>query len=84
MRNVAEKVVPRLLTDDQKQPQVLCCKELKEKIQEDPNILKKVITSDETWVYCYDPETKNMSMQWKHPKPPGPRRQSKSRSKTNS
>ncbi|UYV75007.1 hypothetical protein LAZ67_12002073 [Cordylochernes scorpioides] len=33
-------------------------------IHEDPNFLAKVITGDETWVYGYDPETKQQSSQW--------------------
>ena len=35
----------------------------------DPDLLKKVITSDESWVYSYgyDIETKAQSFQWKRP-----------------
>ena len=35
---------------------------------------------DESWIYCYDPETKRQSAQWKHAGSPGPKkvRQSKS------
>jgi len=31
----------------------------------DPNFMSSVITGDESWVYGYDPETKQMSFQWK-------------------
>ena len=31
----------------------------------DPNLLKKLITSNESWVYGYDIETKMQSFQWK-------------------
>ena len=34
---------------------------------DDPDLLKKVITSDESWVYSYDIETKDQSSQWKRP-----------------
>ena len=35
---------------------------------------------DESWIYCYDPETKRQSSQWKHARSPRPKkaRQSKS------
>ena len=38
------------------------------------------MTSDESWIYCYDPETKRQSSQWKHAGSPRPKktRQSKS------
>ena len=32
-----------------------------------PNLLKKVITGDESWLYDYDIETKSQSSQWKRP-----------------
>ncbi|UYV78494.1 hypothetical protein LAZ67_16001759 [Cordylochernes scorpioides] len=30
----------------------------------DPEWKDKIITGDETWVYCYDPETKRQSAEW--------------------
>ena len=38
------------------------------------------MTCDECWIYCYDPETKRQSSQWKHAGSPRPKkaRQSKS------
>jgi len=42
--------------------------ELQEAVRHDPNFLSRVITGDESWVYDYDPETKQQSTQWKrHP-----------------
>ena len=34
----------------------------------DPDLLKKVITSDESWMCDYDIETKAQSSQWKRPR----------------
>ena len=34
---------------------------------DDPDMLKKIITVDESWVYGYDIKTKAQSNQWKHP-----------------
>jgi hypothetical protein len=50
--------VPRLLSDDQKDLRFSVCRELKQQAREDPNFISNIITSDETWVYGYDPETK--------------------------
>ena len=61
MRNVCAKLVPKELTEEQKQSRVTICQDLLER-QDD--ILGCVITGDETWVYQYDPETKWQSAQW--------------------
>ncbi|RUS78895.1 hypothetical protein EGW08_013338, partial [Elysia chlorotica] len=33
---------------------------------------EKIVTMDETWIYQFDPEPKNASMQWKRPSSPPP------------
>jgi len=30
----------------------------------------RLVTMDETWLYHYDPETKQQSMEWRHSGPP--------------
>ena len=55
------KMVPKKPTEEQKQRRVTICQDLLEK-QDD--ILGRVITGDETWIYQYDPETKRQSAQW--------------------
>ena len=50
------------LTEEQEQIRVTICQDLLER-QDD--ILCRVVTGDETWVYQYDPETKQQSAQWK-------------------
>ena len=32
----------------------------------DPAVYDALVTWDESWIYCYDPETKRQSSQWKH------------------
>ena len=61
MRKVCAKMVPKELTEEQKQRRVTICQDLLER-QDD--ILGRVITGDETWVYQYDPEMKRQSAQW--------------------
>ena len=55
-------------------------KEMVELITSNPTVLDALLTSDESWIYCYDPETKRQHSQWKHAGSPRPKkaRQSKS------
>ena len=57
-------VVPRLLTEEQKENGVTVSQELLDRSNTDENFLKNVITGDETWVYGYDVETKVQSSQY--------------------
>lgn len=81
MRKVCAKMVPKLLSDDQKEHRVNVCQDLLEKIGEDPEFLGRVITGDETWVFQYDPETKRQSLQWMTPNSPRPKKARMSKSK---
>ena len=55
-------------------------REMVELINSDPTVLDALVTCDESWIYCYDPETKRQSFQWKHAGSPRPKkaRQNKS------
>jgi hypothetical protein len=66
MRCIAAKFVPRLLTNDQKHVYL----ELWEKANEDPTFISRIIMGDESWIYGYDPETKQQLSQWKSPQLP--------------
>jgi hypothetical protein len=68
MRLIAAKFVHRLLTNDQKQRRVKMCLELREKANEDSAFFSRIITGDKSWIYGYDPETKQQSSQWKSPR----------------
>jgi hypothetical protein len=58
MHGIAAKFVPRLLTNDQKQWRINMCLEPWETVNRDPPYISTIITSDESWIYGYDPETK--------------------------
>jgi histone-lysine N-methyltransferase SETMAR len=64
---VAVKFVPWILTNDQKQRRVNVRLEVREKANEDTTFISRIITGDESWIYSYDPETKQQSSQWKSP-----------------
>ncbi|UYV84734.1 hypothetical protein LAZ67_X003247 [Cordylochernes scorpioides] len=67
MRRVAAKFVPKLLNCDQKQHRMNIANEMLDSVRDDPNLLQRIITGDEAWVYGYDVETKGQSSQWKLP-----------------
>jgi hypothetical protein len=54
MHRVAAKLVPRILTADQKQQCIDVYTELHQLASNDETFLSRVITGDEIWVYGYD------------------------------
>ena len=82
MKRVCVKFVPRLLTDDQREQRQTIALDLFELSCEDMQFLKNIVTGDESWVYGYDPETKQQSSQWKGPTFPRPKKRYQVRSKT--
>jgi len=47
--------------------------QLLEFFRRDPNnFLSRLVSMDETWLYHYDPETKQQSMEWRHSGSPCP------------
>jgi len=61
MRKISAKMVPRILTHDQKQCQLYISSDLLCNAE----MFDRVITGDETWCFQYDSETKRQSMLWK-------------------
>jgi hypothetical protein len=74
MHRVTTKFVPWILTDDQKQQRVDFSTKLCQLASDDETFLSRVITSDEGWVYGYNPETKQQSSQWKSATSPRPKK----------
>ena len=74
MRKVCAKMVPKLLAEDQKQQRVTVCQDIVEPLEDDPDLLGRVITGDESWIFEYDPEIKRQSRQWKSPASPRPKK----------
>lgn len=74
MARVSAKFVPKLLNFDQKQHRINIAQDMLNDVNDDPDLLKRVITGDESWVYGYDVETKAQSSQWKSPGEPRPKK----------
>ena len=81
MRKVCARMVPRLLDDDQKERHLQVCQDIIERLQTEPDLLRKVISGDETRIFEYDPETKRQRCQWKSPTSPRPKKAIESKSK---
>ena len=80
MRKIYAKFVPRVLREDQKERRCQDSREMVELINSDPAVLDALVTCDESWIYCYDPETKRQSSLWKHANSPRPKKARQSQS----
>ena len=80
MQKIYAKFVPRVLREDQKERRCHDSREMVELINSYPAVLDALVTCYKSWIYCYNPETKRQSSQWKHAGSPRPKiaRQSKS------
>ena len=67
LSKLAPKFIPKELTQQQKDN----CKDTSQanidKVRDDPNLLQKIVTCDESWVSVFELETKQSSCEW-HPK----------------
>ena len=64
MRKVCAKMVPKILSEYQRQRRFTVCQDITECLEAEPDLLNSVITGDETWVFEYDPEAKRQSREW--------------------
>ena len=61
MRKLCAKMIPKILSEYQKQQRFTVCQDINERLEAEPDLLNSVITGDETWVFEHDPETKRQS-----------------------
>lgn len=60
--------IPHNLKEEEKQERVnWCLKMIKKFNQGQSKAVYDIITGDETWIYCYEPESKRQSAQWIFP-----------------
>ena len=83
MKPLAAKIVPKLQNFWQKQHRMDFAQEMLTTFNDDPDFHKKVIASEESWVYGYDIETKAQLSQWKRPEEPRPTKARQVRSNVN-
>ena len=65
MRKICAKIVPRLLNEGQKERRVQVCQDILEQLETELNLLKRVVTGNESWIFEYGPLTKRQSLEWK-------------------
>lgn len=64
MKKLSARWVPRLLTDENRRIRLNTSQLCLDKFKQDPSLLHRLITVDETWLHHYTPETKVQSKQW--------------------
>ncbi|GFT62367.1 hypothetical protein NPIL_589351 [Nephila pilipes] len=65
VRKICSRWIPHNLTNAQKKARVDWCKEMLEKyIQGTSKAVYNIYTGDESWIYAYEPETKQQSTVW--------------------
>jgi len=74
MRTLSAKWVPKCLNADQKRQRCQSSEQHLEFFRGDPNdFMSRLLTMDETWLYHYDPETTQQSVEWRHSCSPRPK-----------
>ena len=74
MRKICAKMVLRLLNEAQKERRVQVCQDILEQLETEPNLLKRVVTGDESWFFEYDPFTIPQNLEWKSALSPRPKK----------
>ena len=75
MRKLSAKWVPKCLNADRKCQRCQSSEQFWNFFRLYPNdFLPRLVIMDETWLYHYDPETKQQSMEWRHSGSPRPKK----------
>jgi histone-lysine N-methyltransferase SETMAR len=64
MSKLCARWIPRLLTQTQKNDRTTIAKTNLKLADRDPSFMERIVTVDETWICCYDPESKEQSKVW--------------------
>jgi len=75
IRKLSAMGVSKYLYTDQKRQWCQTSGQLLEFFRHDPNdFMSRLVTMDETWLYHYDLERKQQSMEWRHSGSPHPKK----------
>ncbi|PNF20035.1 hypothetical protein B7P43_G05809 [Cryptotermes secundus] len=79
-RKVIAQWVPRTLTDVNKMVRMQAASHLLQQFEDEGDaVLKSIVTTDETWVHYFIPESQQSSYEWRHTSSPKPKRAQRSR-----
>ncbi|UYV85110.1 hypothetical protein LAZ67_X004608 [Cordylochernes scorpioides] len=81
VRRLNAVLIPKDLTFDQKNARKETASLNLEATTDDPELLKRVITGDETWIYGFDSETTQQASEWRFKNEPRPKKARKVPSK---
>ncbi|UYV77019.1 hypothetical protein LAZ67_14002900, partial [Cordylochernes scorpioides] len=81
VRRLNAVLVPKDLTFDKKNARKETASLNLEATTDDPELLKRVITGDETWIYGFDSETTQEASEWRFKNEPRPKKARKAPSK---
>ncbi len=65
MKKLTPCLIPRLLTDQQKASRLRLSTHNLTSLCNDPSLFQRIIATDESWVYTFDPCSKKSDMQWR-------------------
>ena len=72
---VCARWIPRFLTDEHKSTRLQMAQSLLLRYEQEGEVfLDSLMTTDETWVHYFTPESKRSSMQCRHPESPKPKK----------
>lgn len=81
VRKLVCRWIPHLLSDDHKAARVRWCKKTLQRFNRgESNHVYKIISGDESWIYAYDPDSKQQSTIWVFQDEPKPTKVIRSRS----
>ena len=80
-RKICSRFLPHKLMDKQKVKRMETSGNFISMCDQDPLLLKNIVTGDETWCYQLDPEWKRQSMAWRSPTSPQPKNSGQQKSK---
>ena len=67
-------MVQRLLNDGQKEYCVQVGQDILKRLETEPDLLSRVVTGGESWLFEYDPLTKRQRLEWKSASSPRPKK----------
>jgi hypothetical protein len=67
---VCPRFVPHSVTPERKQKRIDCRRHFIKPVEDDPNILKRIVMGEDNWCFQYYLETKRQSMEWRQKNSP--------------
>ncbi len=64
LKKLCARFIPKILTPHQKAERLRICQDNMARLAQEPLLLHHIISGDESWVYTFDPESKQKSQAW--------------------